>query len=68
MGVLKDITGALKKKGFCLIKRISIDQHVLDKLPSQEQSPTFATLDFDNLRNERTLGIPSNPNRDIPST
>lgn len=68
MGILKDITGALKKWGFCLTKRISIDQHILDKLPSQEQSPTFATLDFDNLRNERALGILWNPNRDIPST
>ena len=41
MKVSNDVTGALKEEGFCLTKWISNDQHILEKLPSQELSLGF---------------------------
>ena len=53
----KDVTGALKEGGFRLTIWLSKDQHKLDKMPSQELSPTLVILDFGNLPIERTLRI-----------
>ena len=62
--MVREITSLLARGGFRLTKWISSSREVLSQISPQEKASPSVDLNFDELPNERTLGLKWNTEKD----